>query len=184
MILDLQGTLGGDGLGNFREFTFYPCTVPALSLPNRIGMLNIVLANQSHIAKGLFTYQQYEVRVKQFQEELSQAGVRIDAIYFCPHRGSDACARRKPKREMLHEAQQEFSINLSESFSIGDMGLAHMLLAHNAGCKGILVCIGLGERALDEFRQTWADVEPDFIAADVLQAAEWIVWQIGKEARD
>ncbi len=181
IFLDLQGTLGDDGLGDIREFTFYSCAFPALRLLNEIGMLNVVLTNQSHIAKGLFTYQQYEERVKELLEELAQAGVGIDAIYCCPHRDSDACACQKPKLGMLYEAQQEFEINLSKSFVIGDMGSSDMLLAHTAGCKGVLVLTGVGESSLNEFRHTWADVEPDFIAADVLQAADWISRQVRKE---
>jgi len=182
VFLDLQGTLGGDGLGDIREFAFYPCAVPALRLLNRCGLLKIVLTNQSHIAKGLFTYQQYEEWVVELQGELSDAGAGLDAIYCCPHRAPDICACQKPKLGMLHQAQRNFGMALDKCFVVGDMGSSDMLLAHAAGCKSVLVLTGAGESSLNEFRHTWAAVEPDFIAADVLQAAEWIERQVEKEA--
>ena len=180
--LDLQGTLGGDGLGDIRDFGFYPCAVPALRLLSQAGMLNIILTNQSHIGKGWFTYQQYEERAEELQAELSRAGVKIDAIYCCPHSAFDACVCQKPKLGMVSEAQQEFGIDLSRSFVVGDMGSSDMLLAHAAGCKGVLVRTGVGESSLDEFRHTWASVEPSFVAANALQAAEWITEQAGKDS--
>ena len=182
VFLDLQGTLGGDGLGDILDFTFYPCTVPALRLFKQTGLLTIVVTNQGHIEKGLLTYQQYEERVKQLQEELDIAGVSIDAVYCCPHRTPNTCACQKPKLGMLHQAQQEFGMALHECFVVGDMGSSDMLMAHAAGCKSVLVLTGVGESSLNEFRHTWAAVEPDFVAADVLQAAEWIGRQVAKEA--
>jgi D-glycero-D-manno-heptose 1,7-bisphosphate phosphatase len=178
VFLDLQGTLGGDGLGDIQDFTFYACAIPALRLFNQFGLSIIVVTNQSHIEKGLLTYQQYEERVKELQGELGTAGAGIDAIYCCPHRTPDICTCQKPKLGMLHQAQQEFGMALSECFVVGDMGSSDMLMAHTAGCKSILVLTGVGESSLNEFRHTWAAVEPDFIATDVLQAAEWIGEQV------
>jgi D-glycero-D-manno-heptose 1,7-bisphosphate phosphatase len=178
VFLDLQGTLGGDGLGDILDFAFYPCAIPALRLFNQIGLLIIVVTNQSHIAKGLLTYQEYEERVKELEGELEAVGVSIDAIYCCPHRTPDTCACQKPKLGMLHEAQREFGMALRECFVVGDMGSSDMLMAHAAGCKSVLVLTGVGESSLNGFRHTWAAAEPDFIATDVLQAAEWIGEQV------
>ena len=55
VFLDLQGTLGGEGLDDIRNFSFFPSAPPAIRLLNESGLPAIVLTNQSHIAAGLFT---------------------------------------------------------------------------------------------------------------------------------
>lgn len=50
-----------------------------------------------------------------------------------------------------------------------------MVLANQVGCKGVLVRTGMGESSLGEYRHTWADIEPHFIAEDVLDAVRWIL---------
>ena len=164
VFLDLQGTLGGDGLGDIRDFTFYPCAIAALRLLHQSGLLAIVVTNQSHIAKGLFTYEQYIERTKQLQQELLEDGVHLDAIYCCPHGPRDACACQKPKLELLHEAQRAFGVDLTECYVVGDWGSLDMLMAQAAGSKGVLVRTGVGESSLNEYRHTWAGMEPDFVA--------------------
>jgi hypothetical protein len=48
-----------------------------------------------------------------------------------------------------------------------------MLLARTAGCRAILVRTGWGEGSLGPYRHLWAEGEPDFIARDILEQAEW-----------
>jgi len=55
VFLDLQGTLGGDGLGDIREFSFFAFSAAAIKLLNETGLLVVVLTNQSHLAKGEFS---------------------------------------------------------------------------------------------------------------------------------
>lgn len=50
------------------------------------------------------------------------------------------------------------------------MGKNEIIMAHNAGCKGILVLTGAGRGSLNEFRSTWSNYEADFIAENVLEA--------------
>jgi hypothetical protein len=33
----------------------------------------------------------------------------------------------------------------------------------------------VGEASLTDFRHTWSDVEPDYVAKDVLEAVRWII---------
>lgn len=55
------------------------------------------------------------------------------------------------------------------------MGKNEIVMAHNAGCKGILVLTGGGRASLDEFRHTWANYEADIIAENALEAIKQIV---------
>jgi D-glycero-D-manno-heptose 1,7-bisphosphate phosphatase len=38
VFLDLQGTLGGDGLGDIMDFQFFPCSIEAIRLLNEHGV--------------------------------------------------------------------------------------------------------------------------------------------------
>lgn len=174
VFLDLQGTLGGDGLGHILDFRLFPFAAPALQVLNAADLLVIVVTNQSHIAKGRLTYSQYEEKMQILRDELAHQGVRVDAVHCCPHSSADGCSCKKPLPGMLLQARDEFDLDLAECYVVGDMGANDMVLARAVGAKGVLVLTGVGKGSLHEYRQEWAHIEPDFIAADVLEAARWI----------
>ena len=175
VFLDLQGTLGGDGFGDVLGFVFFPFSASAIKLLNDVGLLSIVITNQTHISRGDFTYGEFEARMYELQQELAQYGAKLDGFYCCPHMPEDKCLCMKPHPGMLLQAQKDFGLDLSECYVIGDRGDADMAVARIAGCKAILVRTGLGCGSLGQYRYTWADIEPDYIAQDVLDGARWIV---------
>jgi histidinol-phosphate phosphatase family protein len=169
VFLDLQGTLGGDGFGDILGFAFFPFAVPAIKLLNEADLLTIAITNQTHISQGHFTYDEFERRIDDLKQELAEHGAKLDGVYCCPH----SC--RKPAPGMVLQAQRDFDLDLSGCYLVGDRGDADMVLARSVGCKAILVRTGLGEGSLGQYRDSWADIEPDFVAQDVLDAARWIV---------
>ena len=50
-----------------------------------------------------------------------------------------------------------------------------MLAAHSVGATKILVLTGWGISSLTDHRQSWKDVEPDYIAENLLEAVKWIL---------
>ena len=175
VFIDLQGTLGGDSMGDIRDFYFYPFAVDAIKLLNRSGILAIVVTNQSRIAKGYLTLEEYESKLKQIKEELQAQGAGLDGFYCCPHAKEDRCSCKKPLTGLVQQAQQDFAIDLEHSFVVGDMGNSDMLLSHHLGIRGILVRTGAGEDSWTTYRHTWEAAEPCFVAQDILEAAEYIV---------
>lgn len=127
------------------------------------GFLNIVVSNQSGIGRGYFTEAQYRAVQREFIRQIG-AGL-IDASYFCPDAPDAASTRRKPEPGMLLEAARDFDIDLSRSVLIGDKS-SDVECAHRGGCCAILVATGYGGS------QT---CEPDFRAADLAEAAGWIL---------
>lgn len=175
VFIDLQGTLGGDGIGDITGFTFYPFAIEAIKLLNKNDILAIIITNQSHIAKGYFTYETYEVHAERIRNELKTSGAFINQIYCCPHGHKDNCTCKKPLRGMIDKAMADLDIDLSESYVIGDMGSSDMILAKDIGCKGVLVRTGVGEGSLKEFRYAWQEVDPDYIAENILEGVKWIL---------
>ena len=174
VFFDLQGTLGGDPLGNAGEFALYPFAAEAIRLINAAGMAAVVVTNQSGIAKGRLTLAQFEERMVALRDEPAAQGAHLDGVYCCPHSRADGCSCRKPQPALLHRAERELGVCLAASYVVGDMGASDMVLARNSGCRAVLVCTGAGEGSLGEYRHLWAEIEPDFVAPNVLAAARWI----------
>jgi len=175
VFLDLQGTLGGEGLGDILEFSFYPFSIPAIKLLNEADLLVIVVTNQGHISKGYFTYNDFQRRIDDLKQELAEQGAKLDGVYCCPHTDEDNCSCKKPLPGMVLRGQRDFDLDLTECYLVGDGGASDMMLARSVGCRAILVRTGLGEGSLGKCRHLWAEIEPDFVAEDVLEAARWIV---------
>ncbi|MDI6895322.1 MAG: HAD hydrolase-like protein [Bacillota bacterium] len=89
------------------------------------------------------------------------------------------CGCRKPLPGLLLRAAREHELDLTRTAVIGDTGATDMVAANAVGAIKILVRTGLGEGSLNEFRHSWADVEPDYVAADLLDAVEWLVAKFG-----
>lgn len=175
VFLDLQGTLGGDGLGDVNHFEFFSYSIEAIKLLNENDILAIVVTNQSHIAKGLLTISDFNKKIDILKSELGKKNAHFNAVYCCPHGRYDNCECKKPKTGMLVKAKRDFNINLTESYVIGDMGASDMVMANEVGAKGILVRTGVGESSLTDFRDTWSEVEPEYVADNILEAVKWIL---------
>lgn len=82
--------------------------------------LIIVVTNQSGIARGYITEEDLISIHGELVTLLGKKGAAVDALYYCPHLGTD-CTCRKPKPGMLFQAREDFGIDLTKSFLIGDM---------------------------------------------------------------
>jgi histidinol-phosphate phosphatase family protein len=178
VFLDRDGTLGGDG--NYchpDEFRLFDDTPPAIRLLNEAGYLTIVITNQTHIARGEISMQQLDASFRRLQAELAAAGAHLDGWYVCPHIKADACRCRKPSPYLFQQAARDYDLDLAASWMVGDGGVADILGGTAAGCRCILVRTGWGENSLGIYRDTWAGVEPDAVADDLLDAAQRICAQ-------
>ena len=80
---------------------------------------------------------------------LGLEGAYLDGLYYCPHHPHKGyagevpelkieCSCRKPKPGMLSKAAENFNIDLSQSWMVGD-GKNDVLAGKNAGCKTALI---------------------------------------------
>ena len=100
----------------------------------------------------------------------------LDGVYYCPHVSADECECRKPKTGMLEQAARELHLNLKNSFVVGDRH-SDVELAHCAGARSVLVRTGFGEGELAWRAKNWPR-QPEFIAADLSEAVEWILKEV------
>ncbi|MCW9027003.1 MAG: HAD family hydrolase, partial [Thiovulaceae bacterium] len=87
-----------------------------------LGYKIIVVTNQSGIARGLYSEDDFNNITLWMVKEFKKLGIEISRVYHCPHHPdiTGSCACRKPKPGMLLEAAKEFNIDLKHSIIIGD----------------------------------------------------------------
>lgn len=105
----------------------------------------IVATNQSGIARGLFSEDDLLSIHSELVVHLENAGVIIDAFYYCPHLDSAEigpyhcdCLCRKPGAGMLVQAATDWHIPLRSSYLIGD-SLRDVEAGRAAGLAGSIL---------------------------------------------
>lgn len=139
------------------------------------GYLLIVVSNQSGIAHGYFTEREMMIVRTKMYHDLVEAGARLDGFYFCPHHPdgvvadyAKVCHCRKPAPGMILQAADDFNIDLSQSWMIGDI-LNDIEAGNNAGCKTILINNGNETEWITTEERT-----PDFTVHNIKEAVEKI----------
>ena len=128
-----------------------PFAAEAIRTMHDAGRLVVVVSNQSGIARGYFTEADLRAVEARVNELLAEAGVKIDAAYYCFHHRKGIvpeyaidCDCRKPKPGLFLRAAKDLDIDLSASFMIGDKE-SDLEAGLNAGCCGVaLVRTGHG----------------------------------------
>src|SRR5271163_3488973 len=116
--LDRDGTIAEEVgyLNHASRFRMFPFAAAAIRLLNEAGLPVIVVTNQSGVGRGYFPEALVHEVHELMTQQLSAAGARLDAIYYCPHTSADACESRKPKPGMLEVAAREHALDLKRSF--------------------------------------------------------------------
>ena len=151
IFLDRDGTINKyvGFLRDIDEFELLPGVAEAIGKINRSGYLAIVVTNQPVIARGEVGWEELQEIHNKMETLLGLEGVYLDGIYFCPHhphKGYEGeipelkfdCDCRKPKPGMLLKAAEDFNIDLSQSWMIGD-GENDIKAGEVAGCKTALI---------------------------------------------
>jgi D-glycero-D-manno-heptose 1,7-bisphosphate phosphatase len=142
---------------------------------NQAKLPVIVITNQSGVGRGYFPESLVGAVHELMTTQLAKEGARIDALYYCPHKGDDACLCRKPKPGMLERAAREHALDLRRSFVVGDR-YGDIALARSVKARAILVRTGYGEGEIQWHSTKWP-APPDFIAGNLADAADWILRQ-------
>ena len=173
VFLDRDGTVVDDPgfLHEPAKVKLLPGAAQAIKKLNERGFLVIIVTNQSGIARGLYTVEDYEGVQRRLIELLEKQGAHIDGAYFCPHHPqfTGPCDCRKPGSKLFQDAQQALDIDLTRSWWIGDR-LADVQPARVLGGEGILVATGDGN-----LHQGQARALGVMVVADLAAAADEIV---------
>ena len=169
IFIDRDGTLVEEVnfLHRVEDLRYFSFTDEAIKLLKAHDFLVIVVTNQSGIGRGIYTENEMHNIHAQIQTDLT---AKLDAFYFCPHLPDEGCACRKPNLGMIEAACADFSIDLENSWMIGDKAI-DAETGFNASLKTALVLTGYGNIDVEKLAQ-----KPDLIAENLLEAVKEIIF--------
>lgn len=148
--LDRDGTLirEADYLADPDGVALIPGVPEALRRLRELGYRLVVVTNQSGIARGLYSHDDYHRVAARLDRILAEHDVPVDLTLHCPHhpRFSGPCTCRKPGLGMYREAGRRLGLALDRSVYVGDKG-SDVLPALALGGQGWLVRTGHGAEA-------------------------------------
>ncbi len=181
VFLDRDGTINTEVnyLNNIDQLKLIDGTPEAIQILNDMNLRVIVITNQAAVARGFLNEDDLTEIHQTLCNMLAEKGAMIDAVYYCPHHPTEGkdrylqvCDCRKPRPGMLYRAAEDWRVDLTQSYVIGDK-LSDLQAGAAAGCRTILVLTGYGREQRDQIPQS--GLVPDYIADDLLEAAKWIV---------
>jgi len=174
VFLDRDGTLIHEVgyLSEARDVKLLAGVPAALARLKGAGYALVVISNQAGVGRGYFTLGAVHAAMAELRRQLRGSGVELDAIYFCPHAPDAGCACRKPGTELLERAADDLAIQLRGSAMVGDKRI-DVETGRRAGCRTVLVGTGYGGAEAGE--PGAQEMPPDHVAADLEEAAAWLV---------
>jgi D-glycero-D-manno-heptose 1,7-bisphosphate phosphatase len=174
---DRDGTIIAerDYLADPAEVELIPGTAEGLAALREAGFALVIVTNQSGIARGYYSEEDYAAVAARVEQLLARGGAPVDAVQYCPHHPdvSGPCPCRKPATGMYRTAAQALGIDLGESYYVGDK-ISDVIPALELGGHGVLVRTGYG-----------ADPEGDLpegvtVVDDLQAAARFILADSGR----
>lgn len=186
VFLDRDGTLNIDYgyVKSPSEIVLFDGVPEALKKLKENGFILIVVTNQSGVARGLMTENDViETNAYINKLLLDSVNVQIDKFYYCPYHPDyspiELSDCRKPSPRMVLKAAEEFNIDLSKSYFIGDT-ITDMQCAGNAGVyKAIMVKTSKNNE--HEKLKSVANLKVDFIANNFVEATDFILKDLTEE---
>ncbi|GAB6100019.1 D-glycero-beta-D-manno-heptose 1,7-bisphosphate 7-phosphatase [Halanaerocella petrolearia] len=182
VFMDRDGTVSKEiGYVNHPwRYELLPRTGLAVKKLNQAGIKALLATNQAGVARGYFEEEMIGKVHNRLEDLLEEEGAYLDEIYYCHHhpdvgegKFNKDCNCRKPEPGMLLQGTEDFDLDLTKSYMIGDK-ISDVELAHKVDAKGILVLTGYGRGNYENDQSDW-EVEPDYIAEDLYDAVEWIL---------
>lgn len=139
------------------RFTFK--ATEALKLFHELGYLNVVITNQSAIARGILSEQELKRIHHKLKSLAQEEGAHIDDIFYCPHLADGRvspynieCECRKPKPGLILHAAEKRHLDLTQCRLVGDK-LSDLELGRNAGVQTALVLTGYGAQTQNQLTE-------------------------------
>lgn len=147
IFLDRDGTINVEKnyLYKIEEFEYLSGVKEGLKILQDEGYILIIITNQSGIARGYYSEEDYLKLNQWMLLDLEQSGIHITASYYCPHHPNASiekyrcdCNCRKPKLGLYWEAVETYDIDLESSYAIGDK-IRDLEVCKQSGARGYLV---------------------------------------------
>jgi D-glycero-D-manno-heptose 1,7-bisphosphate phosphatase len=166
ILIDRDGTLIEEVgyLKLLEDIRFTHKATQALQIFSELGFLNLIITNQSAVARGMLSPRELKKIHKKLKSLAREDDAAIDDLFFCPHYPEGRvspynveCDCRKPKPGMVLQAKTKHKLLLEESYLVGDK-VTDLELAKNAAVRGVLVLTGYGKQT----QEKWQEYVPVF----------------------
>jgi D-glycero-D-manno-heptose 1,7-bisphosphate phosphatase len=141
-------------------------TLEAIKMIKEKGYLVVVVTNQSGIARGFYTEDDFINQMEYIKSILAKTGVKIDGYYYCPHledakveKYKKKCLCRKPNPGMLELARKELGIEMSSSMLVGDK-TSDLQAGINSGIKNVYL-VRTGKKITEEGKALAVEIYDD-----------------------
>ncbi len=112
------------------------------------GYRLIVVTNQSGIARGFYSTEEFELLMEWMRGEFLRESIALDAVYHCPYHPVHGIgefkrehADRKPAAGMLLRGAEAFGLDLGASLLVGDR-CSDIEAANTAGLRQAFLMTG------------------------------------------
>jgi len=129
LFLDRDGIINVDHgyVYKIEEFEFMPDIFDLCKLAVEKDYLIVVITNQSGIARGKYTEQNFDILTQWMCEQFTRNNIKITDVFYCPHHPTKGhgkylkvCDCRKPQPGLIHKAIAKYNIDVEQSIFIGD----------------------------------------------------------------
>ena len=148
IILDRDGVINKDSdefIKSPEEWHSIPGSPEAIARLTHANFRVVVATNQSGMGRGLFNIDDFNRINEKMQREITNAGGRIDSIFYCPHRPDEGCKCRKPAPGLFIEICHRLHCDLGGVPAVGD-SIRDIEVARAVGARPILVRTGKGSK--------------------------------------
>jgi histidinol-phosphate phosphatase family protein len=178
VFVDRDGTLNRDDgyVTSPEQLVLFPGVPEAIARLNQLGVMVIMVTNQSAIGRGMMTTGDLENIHARLTALIRPFGASIDAIFSCPHHPRDGCGCRKPNTGLIEQAVDRFSLDLSQCYLVGDKP-SDLEVAQKVAVPGVLVrTSAYSERAVQARDDGQLAIE--YVAETFAQAVVWIEYHL------
>ncbi|MDH4193293.1 MAG: HAD family hydrolase [Nitrospirota bacterium] len=174
VFVDRDGTLNQDSgyVTSPDQLVLFPGVPQAIARLNQLGVLVLMVTNQSAIGRGMMTMEDLTNIHGRLAALIRPYGARIDGIFSCPHLPQDDCGCRKPKRGLIDQAVDRFSLDLSKCYLVGDKR-SDLEVAQKVAVPGVLVMTSPYSKGALQARDE-GQVAIEHVAETFAQAVDWI----------
>ncbi len=122
IFLDRDGVINKEisYLHKIDDFEFIDGIYSACHHFQNLGYAIVIVTNQSGISRNLYKEKDYQTLTIWMLEEFKKNDIEILDVFHCPHEPNSLCKCRKPKPGMFLEARIKHTINMKNSWMIGD----------------------------------------------------------------
>jgi len=147
LFLDRDGIINIDHgyVSKIEDFEFTEGIFELLKLFIKEGYTLFIVTNQSGIGRGYYSQEDFNRLTDWMLDAFKKENITIESVEHCPHAPEENCSCRKPNTGMIEAIMSEQTLDLKNSWMIGDKQ-SDIDLAHNATINHT---ISIGNKKID-----------------------------------